>query len=179
MGTDTSVLMRVDTILVDPETNAPVIVLRGEQDSNMFLPICIGQSEAAAIASILANVTLPRPMTHDLFYKFIEFTGVSIERVSITRMEEDTFYAELVVRRPSGEFETLDARPSDSIALGLRAGASLHVAEEVLAQAGGYSAADEEEAGQPDANGDSLEGQLLSDVRLEDLEADTFGKYKM
>jgi uncharacterized protein len=174
------VLMRIDTLIVDPKTNAPVMVLRGEQDAGIYLPICIGQLEAAAIASVLAEFTLPRPMTHDLFGHTIDTLGARINRVMITRLEDDTFYAEIEMIGADGEAHTIDARPSDSVALALRSEAPIYVAEAVLAEAGGYAddATDDEavDSVDPGFAGLSLESP---DVRLEDLDADTFGKYKM
>jgi bifunctional DNase/RNase len=174
------VLMRIDTLIVDPKTNAPVMVLRGEQDGGIYLPICIGQLEAAAIASVLAEFTLPRPMTHDLFSQAIETLGARISRVVITRIEDDTFYAEIEMIGADGVSRIIDARPSDSVALALRSEASIYVAEAVLAEAGGYAddTADDEEVDvvDPSIASVSLESP---DVRLEDLDADTFGKYKM
>jgi len=177
------VLMKIDTIVVDPKTSAPVMVLRGEQDAGIYLPICIGQLEAAAIASVLADFELPRPMTHDLFGHTIDALGGQISKVTITRLEEDTFYAEIAVVDLSGQTKVIDARPSDSVALALRADAPIYVAEDVLAEAGGY-ADDEGELDEVETEElhDPVEvspGLASPDVRLEDLDADTFGKYKM
>ena len=177
------VLMRVDTIVVDPQTSAPVMVLRGEQDDELYLPISIGQLEAAAIASVMADFVLPRPMTHDLFSTVVEQIGGQIDRVTITRLEDDTFYAEITLIDLRGETHVIDARPSDSVALGLRANAPIYVAETVLAEAGGYVTDDEGEEETTGAENtlsmDSTPTLSSSDVRLEDLDADTFGKYKM
>ncbi len=175
------VLMKIDTIVVDPKTSAPVMVLRGEQDAGIYLPICIGQLEAAAIASVLADFELPRPMTHDLFSHTIEAIGGQISRVTITRLEDDTFYAEIALLDLNGESRVIDARPSDSVALALRADAPIFVAEAVLAEAGGY-ADDDGEHDEVEGVHDPVEASSnlpSSDVRLEDLDADTFGKYKM
>ena len=179
------VLMRIDTIVVDPKTSAPVMVLRGEQDEGIYLPICIGQLEAAAIASVLADFTLPPPMTHDLFSHVIETLGGRIEKVVITRLEDDTFYAEISVIDLQGESWIIDARPSDSVALALRADAPIYAAEDVLAEAGGYAddeieMGDDTDAAAGDDNPpDPMPSLTSPDVRLEDLDADTFGKYKM
>ena len=182
-----AVLMRIDTIVVDPKTDAPVMVLRGELDGGIYLPICIGQLEAAAIASVLADFTLPRPMTHDLFSRVIETLGGHVNKVTITRLEDDTFYAEITVTDLGGQTRIIDARPSDSVALALRADAPIYVAEDVLAEAGGYA----EEESQDGEEGfediglevaqirDVLPGAKTDEIRLEDLDADTFGKYKM
>lgn len=125
--------VRVDGLLVD-ENNAPLILLR-EIDGDRVVPIFIGPLEASAIAYALQKAQFPRPMTLDMARLAIEGLGGSVRRVIVTRIEKDTFFAELVLES-QGRVITIDARPSDSIGLALRTGATLFVAEEVMRRAG-------------------------------------------
>ena len=126
--------VRIASLAVDPRTNQPVIILRPldeERSPGRVLPIWIGQPEATAILLALEDVELPRPLTHDLMKSLLETLDAYVERVEITRVQEGTFYAALTVR---AEERTLvvDARPSDSIALAVRVGAPVYVAEDVM-----------------------------------------------
>jgi len=122
--------VRIHSLGLDQTTNQPVILLR-EEDGVRVLPIWIGHPEATAILIAIEGVEAPRPMTHDLLLASILAAGHQIERVEITRLEEGTFYAALVLR---GEERTVvvDARPSDSIAVAVRAGCPILVAEAVM-----------------------------------------------
>jgi bifunctional DNase/RNase len=126
--------VKIHSLNLDEATNQPVVVLR-DSDNNRLLPIWIGHNEATAILLKLQRVDPPRPLTHDLVYNMLLDIGVQVERVEITRLEESTFFAAIILR---GEEKTwaIDARPSDSIALAVRAGAPIFVAEEVLDSAG-------------------------------------------
>lgn len=126
--------VRIASLALDPRTNQPVIVLKPLEDeagSGRLLPIWIGHPEATAILLAIEGVETPRPMTHDLLCDVVRALDAYVERVEITRVEEGTFYAALVLH---GEERTkvVDARPSDSIALAVRVGAPIFVAEEVL-----------------------------------------------
>lgn len=126
--------VRIASLALDPRSNQPVIVLKPLDDEpghGRLLPIWIGHPEATAILLAIEGVETPRPMTHDLLRGVVESLDAYLERVEITRVEEGTFYAALVLR---GEERTrvVDARPSDSIALAVRTGAPIFVAEEVL-----------------------------------------------
>lgn len=126
--------VRIASLALDPRSNQPVIVLKPLDDEpghGRLLPIWIGHPEATAILLAIEGVETPRPMTHDLLRGVVESLDAYLERVEITRVEEGTFYAALVLR---GEERTrvVDARPSDSIALALRTGAPIFVSEEVL-----------------------------------------------
>ncbi len=129
--------VRIASLSVDAVSNQPVIILRPvdeEGSEARLLPIWIGHPEATAILLALQDVEPPRPMTHDLLHNVITSFGHIIERVEITRLEEGTFYAALVLR---GEEHSvaIDARPSDSIALAVRTGSPIYVAEEVMKEA--------------------------------------------
>jgi|Deesub1362A_J573_1020465.scaffolds.fasta_scaffold01839_9 hypothetical protein len=115
-----------------PEGSAPVVVL---QNRNFVLPIYIGISEAMAIHSALESEIPPRPMTHDLFISVLEGLNASLQRIVIDDLEEGIFYARVILR--CGEvLKEFDARPSDSIALALRANASIYVSKSVMERAG-------------------------------------------
>jgi uncharacterized protein len=129
--------VRIASLAVDPRSNQPVIILRPLDDgagNGRILPIWIGQPEATAILLALEDVDLPRPLTHDLLKNVLDALGAYVERVEITRVEDGTFYAALIVRAEERRM-AVDARPSDSIALAVRTGAPLYVAENVMATA--------------------------------------------
>jgi bifunctional DNase/RNase len=174
-----AVEMCVGGLVVDPDTKTPILILRGTEDSRLFLPIFIGGHEAAAIATVLGDVDLPRPMTHDLMASMLAEMSVTVPRVVITDVQDGTFYAEITLVDAHGHTWSLDARPSDSIALAVRASARIYVHPQVLEEAGGMDDADDvvEEAALPPADGSAA--VIAVDTRLEDLEPETFGKYKM
>lgn len=126
--------VRIASLAVDPRSNQPVIILRPLDDApgaNRVLPIWIGQPEATAILLALEDVDLPRPLTHDLMRDLLVGLGAHLERVEITRVQEGTFFAVLIVRAEERSL-AIDARPSDSIALAVRMGAPVFVAENVM-----------------------------------------------
>ncbi|MDO8963014.1 MAG: bifunctional nuclease family protein [Coriobacteriia bacterium] len=126
--------VRIHSLGLDENNNQPVVILR-EEDGHRVVPIWIGQPEATAILLAVQGITPPRPLTHDLMLGIVTSTGYLVERVEITRVEEGTFYAALILR---GEERTIavDARPSDSLALAVRSGCPVFVAEEVMRSAG-------------------------------------------
>lgn len=123
----------IHSINLDPTSNNPVIILRHAEESR-FLPIWIGHPEAMAILLALQDQTAPRPLTHDLLRNVIAQMGYVLMRVEVTRLEEGTFYAQLVLSSEEREL-LIDARPSDSIALATRVGCPILVAEDVLEEA--------------------------------------------
>jgi len=129
--------VRIASLAVDPRSSQPVILLKPleqEPGTGHLLPIWIGQPEATSILLALEGTEMPRPLTHDLMRSMLETLDSYVERVEITRVLEGTFYAVIVIR--TGERLLLvDSRPSDSIALAIRMGAPIFVAEEVLAEA--------------------------------------------
>jgi len=157
--------MEVKALIVDPIANMPVIILRDDEEKN-FLPIWVGIFEANAIALQMEGVTTPRPMTHDLIKSLISQLDGTVRKVVITRLQENTFYAEihLDVR---GRPVTVDSRPSDAIAVALRVAAPVFVEESVL-----------EQSREQD---DSSEIQSSERLRkwFEEADPDSLGKYKM
>ena len=123
--------VRVVGIRVEQPQNQPVLLLR-EANGDRYLPIWIGQSEAAAIALEQQGVEPPRPLTHDLIRDLIAALGHSLKEVRIVDLQEGTFYADLIFDRNI----TVSARPSDSVAIALRVGVPIYVEEAVLAEAG-------------------------------------------
>lgn len=123
--------MRVIGIRVEQPQNQPVLLLR-EEDGERYLPIWIGQTEATAIALEQQGVQPPRPLTHDLIGDIVTALGRSLREVRIVDLQEGTFYADLVF----DQNVRVSARPSDSVAIALRAGVPIHAEESVLAEAG-------------------------------------------
>jgi bifunctional DNase/RNase len=122
--------MRIRGLMLDPTTNMPIIVLK-DVNSDSVLPIWVGVFEANAIALEIEKVAPPRPMTHDLLKNAISGLGATVERVVVTELRNDTFYAAIWASR-NGEPIMIDARPSDAIALAMRMDAPIYVEEEVL-----------------------------------------------
>lgn len=121
-------------IKVDETRNEQVIVFK-EKEGTRLLPVVIGMAEVNSIKMKLSGVKPPRPMTHDLLQQIIEQLGGKLEKVVIDRLQQNTFFAKLHLRTPDKEI-IIDARPSDSVALALRAEAPVYVTEEVIGEAG-------------------------------------------
>ena len=115
--------IEVASLGLDKASNTPVVILR-EVGGDRLLPIWIGPGEASAIAMELAGIKFSRPLTHDLLTTVVRSLGSELVRVLITRVVDNTYYASLMLQR-SGETITIDSRPSDSVALALRASAPI------------------------------------------------------
>lgn len=124
----------LNKIKIDETRNDQVIVLK-EKEGTRLLPVVIGISEVNAIKLKLSGIKPPRPLTHDLLLSIIESLGSKLQKVLIDRLHNNTFYAKLYLAQDGKEL-TIDARPSDSVALALRAGIPIFVEEEVLGAAG-------------------------------------------
>jgi bifunctional DNase/RNase len=125
--------MQVKGLMLDPVTNVPIVILR-DTDGTRVLPIWVGPSEANAIALQIENVSMPRPMTHDLLRDVIQALGATLSRVIISELKSNTFYAYLELR-VNNDVLLVDARPSDALGLALRAKAPIFVESAVLDQA--------------------------------------------
>jgi uncharacterized protein len=125
--------VKVQSLGLDRSNNNPVVILQ-EDEGERILPIWIGPGEASAIAMQLADWSFSRPLTHDLLVSVLSGLGGSLERVIITRVVDNTYFAELVIHR-NGDVISVDARPSDSIAVALRLNARIFVDETLLEQA--------------------------------------------
>jgi len=156
-------------LTMDPASNTPIIILKTEDDEQA-VPIWIGLLEATSIASALQKIKYERPMTHDLFKNFAESLQVSIERVEVSDLRDNTFFARIHFMSEGRNFD-MDARPSDAIALALRFDAPIYVDETVI-QHSKIREADVEVADQ------SEEGKKWADY-LEKLSSEDFGKYKV
>lgn len=158
--------VRIRGLMMDPATNMPIVVLK-DIASETVMPIWVGIFEATAIANEIEKVAGPRPMTHDLTRNLIRHLNAQLERVVITELKDDTFLAVLWMRQ-GDEAVTVDARPSDAIALALRADCPIYVAEQVMQRAKLNT------SGPP-------EGPTAEQLRgwLEGLNDEDLGRYKM
>ncbi|MCK5411248.1 MAG: bifunctional nuclease family protein [Gemmatimonadota bacterium] len=177
----------VASLGLDKSSNTPVVILR-ESGGERLLPIWIGPGEASAIAMQLAGIKFSRPLTHDLFTTMVRGLGSELVRVLITRVVENTYYASLILRR-DGEFISVDSRPSDSIALALRADAPIFADDELLEltameieEAGfdetSFESTDVVEAVEPGSSPeDPGNGEQLREY-LKSLNPEDFGRFK-
>ena len=139
---------KVENLGVDPNSGGVVVLLRAE--NGKLLPIWIGALEGQNIAIALAGEKPPRPLTPDLLLSVLELLGGKLKRIEITELKDNTFYARLIVENRGIEYE-IDARPSDAIALALRADAPIYVDEELLEEAAVEEAKIEPQGGVPEA----------------------------
>ena len=163
---DLDIEVQIRGLMLDPVTNMPIVVLK-DIASDLVLPIWVGVFEANAIALELEKTTTPRPMTHDLLRNIARGLNAVVHRVVVSDLKDDTFYATIWMRH-DGETVTIDARPSDAIALALRWDCPIFVASSVLGRTN-------QNAGAKDANVN--EDQLRK--WLESLNEDDTGQYKM
>ena len=152
-------------VRVEIPTNQPIVLLR-EEDGQRYLPIFIGPPEATAIVYALQGMETPRPMTHDLLSNLLEELQTRVDRVVINELKDNTFFARIHLSRGE-ETWNIDSRPSDAMALALRAQAEIYVEEDVLEKSKSLRA----EGAEPDP--ERLR-KWLEEVSPEDL-----GKYKM
>lgn len=156
--------MTVQGLTIDPASNSPILILK-EQDGERSLPIWIGLLEATAIASELEKVSFARPMTHDLLRNVIAELGYSVLKVEVVDLKDNTFYALIHLTAAHGGM-AIDARPSDAVALALRAQAPIFIDPKVLEAAG----SSEKQLGDQDDKWSEL---------LDKMDPEDFGKYKM
>ena len=157
--------MVIKSLMFDPVTNLPIIILR-DRDGHHMLPIWMGVFEANAIALQIENVASARPSTHDLLKNVIEDLNADIKKIVVHDLKDNTFYALLYVE-VNGETVAIDARPSDAIALALRASAPIFIDKKVI-----------ENAKQIDLVPDKKDSEQLQQW-LANLTPEEFGKYKM
>ena len=171
--------MKVAQLTVDPFSNMPLVILRDEEGTRA-LEISVGVIEASAIATELEKIPLQRPMTHDLMKQMLLECGVRVERIVIRERRGHVFYATVVLDRGrdgAPERVEVDARPSDAIALALRAQAPIEVARSVIESLPGPDAV----AGEGPQPYDAAPGAVSPDAHelLEALADEDFGKWKM
>ncbi|MGI8468030.1 MAG: bifunctional nuclease family protein [Pyrinomonadaceae bacterium] len=123
--------VKVGALIMDPNSNNPIVVLKGV-DNEAVLPIWVGAYEANAIALEIEKIVPQRPMTHDLLRNFIVETGYQVRKVTVSDLLENTFYAVIELADKNNQTVSLDARPSDAIALALRTDCPIFVAQKVL-----------------------------------------------
>ena len=123
--------VKIRALMMDPNSGTPIIILNDVQSDTM-LPIWVGAYEATAIALEIEKIAPPRPMTHDLLRNLIVEMGVRVERVVVTSLRDNTFFAVIEMRNSEGDRMVLDSRPSDAIALALRADCPIYVDMEVI-----------------------------------------------
>ena len=157
--------MTIKGLMVDPLTNTPIVILR-DKEGQRVLPIWVGIFEANAIAQQIENQAPTRPMTHDLLRNVIYDLKASVKKIVVSDLQENTFYA-LIYLAVNGETVAIDARPSDAIALALRARAPIYVEDKVI-----------DNAETVDVAPDKADTNRLQKW-LESLDPDDLGKYKM
>ncbi|MCH8050525.1 MAG: bifunctional nuclease family protein [Chloroflexi bacterium] len=156
--------MTIESIRVSLMNYQRVVILK-EKESDRYLPIWIGPAEADAIAVRLQDVQVARPLTHDLLRSVIEELGGSIDHILVSDLSNDTFFAKIVLQ-VDGRSVEIDARPSDAIALAVRAQVPIYADESVLEKAGVRL---DEESGTIDGVGDTEESKEASPEELEKL----------
>ena len=123
--------MSVGGLTLDPVTKTPIVILK-DSENKLNLPIWIGLLEATAMATEIEGITMARPMTHDLLKILLGEVGCSVQSIEITELKENTYYAAINLTLAGGRPLMLDSRPSDAIALALRAKCPIYVAKAVL-----------------------------------------------
>ena len=161
--------MKVTGLTIDPFTSMPIIILK-DMEEKCALPIWIGLIEASAIATELEHIELSRPMTHDLLKNIFDSVGISVKRVEVSDLADNTFYAKIVLKQGEKEF-LMDSRPSDAIAVALRTRSPIYVARGVIDKSRKIDLA--KEGAQEDSK-----KQKWTEI-LENLSVEDFGKYKM
>lgn len=162
--------MKVSGLTMDPITNTPIVILK-DMEEKKAIPIWIGIFEASAIATEIEKITFSRPMTHDLINELLKVLKADVTRVEIHDLRNNTFFANLHLLR-EGDGIVVDARPSDAIAIALRAGAPIFVDERVIDKSRSV------DFGTKMTDLDRLKKEKLAEF-LENLSPEDFGKYKM
>lgn len=162
--------MKISGLTIDPITNTPIVILK-DLTNNKAIPIWIGLFEASAIATELENIVFPRPMTHDLFTEFLKSFDVTVSRIEIIDIRNNTFFANIFLIQNGQDF-VIDARPSDALAIALRMHAPIFVDENVIEKSRTI------DFGIKLNDLDKLKGEKIKEF-LENLSAEDFGKYKM
>jgi uncharacterized protein len=154
--------VKIRALMMDPNSGTPIIILK-DVNSETMLPIWVGAYEANAIALEIEKIAPPRPMTHDLLRNLIVELGLTVDRVVVTSLRDNTFYAVIEMSGVDGESMRLDSRPSDAIALALRADCPIFVDSEVI-QASKNSVSDEEEAETESETGEEEWPDVIGDA---------------
>ena len=159
----------ISSLTMDPTSNTPIILLKSEEDGRV-IPIWIGLLEATSIASSIQNLKFDRPMTHDLFKNFTSMLDIDVPKVEVCDLKDNTFYARIYFTSREKNF-SMDARPSDAIAIALRFSAPIYVNDEVIAKS-------KQKDVKAEVVDKSEEGKKRAEY-LEQLSSEDFGKYKI
>jgi bifunctional DNase/RNase len=162
--------MTISLLKIDPVANSPVIILK-EIEGEQILPIGIGLLEATAIASEIEGVRFARPITHDILKNIMDKTDIKVNKIEISDLRDNTYFARIHLTS-GGNAVSIDSRPSDAIAIALRAQAPIFVSDEVLRKSKQI-----EETRESVPRDKSKQGKRWQDI-LEKLKPDDFGKYK-
>jgi len=168
--------VRLRAVRVDLQSNTPVLLLQESEGLGRTLPIFIGAPEATAIAFALQGMDTPRPMTHDLIRDLLDALGAEVVRVVVTDLKSSTYFAAIVLRLDSREIP-VSSRPSDAVAVAVRTGAPLFVADDLMDSEGIMLAVEEDEDDASDedddgSNPEELVGEFrtfLDSIRPEDF----------
>ena len=162
--------MKVTGLTIDPLTNTPIVIMKDMQEKKA-IPIWIGLFEASAIATELERITFSRPMTHDLLMDILRVLEVEVIKIEINDLRNNTFFANIYLVR-DGKNLVIDSRPSDAIAIALRANAPIFVDDKVIEKSRNV------DFGTKLTDLDKVKDEKLKEF-LENLSPDDFGKYKM
>ncbi len=162
--------VRIDSVRVSLMSQHRIVVLK-ETDTDRYLPIWIGPFEAGAITLQLQGVQVARPLTHDLLKSFIREMGIRVSHILVSELRDDTFYARIVMDLDGKSME-IDSRPSDAIALAVRVGAPIFVAEQVMDQA---SITPEKEIGEEEVTPEEEEKLSVFRDFVDSLDLDDLG----
>ncbi len=149
--------VRLRAVRVDLQSNTPVLLLQESEGLGRTLPIFIGAPEATAIAFALQGMDTPRPMTHDLIRDLLEALDADVVRVVVTELRTSTYYAEIVLLQDGSEV-AVSSRPSDAVAVAVRTGAPLFVADDLMDAEGIMLAVDEEDE-EEETEGEPVDGE--------------------
>lgn len=156
--------MKIRTLMMDPVTQMPIVVLR-DLTGNTILPIWVGVYEANAIALEIEKINTPRPMTHDLIRTLLQGMDTKVNRIVVSDLKDDTFFAVIWLEK-DGEMISIDSRPSDALAIALRTDSPIFVDDSVL------------KSSRMTGTADKSQGEELRRW-LENLNEEDFGRYKM
>lgn len=156
---------KIKGLMMDPITNSPIVILQ-DSEKNTLLPIWVGIFEANAIALQIERIDTPRPMTHDLIKNLLFHFGAIVQKIVVTQLKENTFYAQIHLEY-KGKINTIDSRPSDAIALALRTDSPIFVTDEVIENSRNIT-----------LDRENLDPEEVRDW-LESLKPEDLGKYKM
>lgn len=160
--------MKVTGLTIDPFTNMPIVIMK-DLEGNVALPIWIGLIEASSIATELEGIELSRPMTHDLIRTILEELTIKVMRIEIVDLTDNTFFATIHLKSPK-KMMVIDCRPSDAIAIALRAAADIFVDRKVIEKSRKIETSSQSE--------DQMKSEKWAEI-LENLTPADFGKYKM